>query len=89
MRRGFLLFLYLLLCSGISRRDSCSSSRASSNGRRRCSPLKGFFGSLPLGGEEYCGVGDPFGPNLHQQFGAHLVDGFIWPHDKTGGLQSK
>jgi hypothetical protein len=53
MRRGFpgiklLLFLYLLPCSRISRRDSCSSSRVSSNGRRRWSPPKGLFGSLPL-----------------------------------------
>jgi hypothetical protein len=34
----------------------------------------------PFGGEAYCGVGVPFGPNLHQQFGAHLMEGFtaIW-----------
>jgi hypothetical protein len=36
-------------------------------------PLKGPFGSLPLRSN---GVGAPFGPNLHQQFGAHLVEGF-------------
>jgi hypothetical protein len=50
MRRGFsgmlLLFLYLLPCSRISRRDSCSSSRASSSGGRS-SFSKGPFGSCP------------------------------------------
>jgi hypothetical protein len=36
------------------------------------------MGSLflcPFGGEGYCGVDDPFGLDLHQQFGAHLVEG--------------
>jgi hypothetical protein len=52
MRRGFLgikllLFLYLLPCSRISRRDSCSSSRVSSSGGRSSSS-KGAFSSLPL-----------------------------------------
>jgi hypothetical protein len=42
-----LLFLYLLPCSRICRRDSCSSSRASSSGGRSSSS-KGPFGSLPL-----------------------------------------
>jgi hypothetical protein len=37
---------------------------------------RGSLVPCPFGGEEYCGVGDPFGPNLHQQFGAHLVEGF-------------
>jgi hypothetical protein len=36
----------------------------------------------PFGGEGYRCVDDPFGLDLHQQFGAHLVDGFIWPHDR-------
>jgi hypothetical protein len=42
-----LLFLYLLPCSRICRRDSCSSSRASSSGGRSSSS-KGPFDSLPL-----------------------------------------
>jgi hypothetical protein len=28
----------------------------------------------PFGGEEYCCVEDPFGLDVHQQFGAHLVE---------------
>jgi hypothetical protein len=28
---------------------------------------RGSLVLCPFGGEEYCGVGDPFGPNLHQQ----------------------
>jgi hypothetical protein len=53
MRRGFsgmlLLFLYLLPCSRISRRDSCGSSRASSSGGRS-SFSKGPFGSWAMFG---------------------------------------
>jgi hypothetical protein len=37
---------------------------------------RGSLFLCPSGGEGYCGVGDPFGPNLHQQFGAHLVERF-------------
>jgi hypothetical protein len=42
---------------------------------------RGSLVSCPFVGEEYCGVGDPFGPNLHQQrpyprsFGEYHVKG--------------
>jgi hypothetical protein len=35
---------------------------------------RGSLVPCPFGGEEYCCVDDPFGPELHQQFGAHLVE---------------
>jgi hypothetical protein len=96
LRSSNLLFcclFYFPLRSSRSRRASCNSSRGtsgdnSSNGRR-CSPLKGLFGSCPFGGEEYCGVGAPPSvPNLHQQFGAHLVERLMtmWGNLQRGDL---
>jgi hypothetical protein len=35
---------------------------------------KGPVVLCPFGGEEYCCVEDPFGLDVHQQFGAHLVE---------------
>jgi hypothetical protein len=37
---------------------------------------RGSLVLCPFGGEEYCCVDDPFGLDLHQQFGAHLVEEF-------------
>jgi hypothetical protein len=45
----------------MSRRDSCSSSRASSSSGRS-SPSKRSFGFFPFGGGEYCGVVSPSVP---------------------------
>jgi hypothetical protein len=38
---------------------------------------RGSLVLCPFGGEEYCCVNDPFGLDLHQQFGTHLVEGFV------------
>jgi hypothetical protein len=64
---SYCFILYFLYGSNRSTRDSCSSGRGNRNGGRRYSPPKGPFGSLPFGGEDYCGVCAPFGTNLHQQ----------------------
>jgi hypothetical protein len=37
---------------------------------------RGSLVLCPFRGEEYCCVDDPFGLDLHQQFGAHLVEEF-------------
>jgi hypothetical protein len=66
--------------------SSCSSSRVSSSGRR-CSPPKGLFGSLPLQRRRVLWYWyPPSVPNLHQQFGAHLVERLMtmWDNLRRG-----
>jgi hypothetical protein len=35
---------------------------------------RGLLVLCPFGGEEYCGVSDPFGPNLHQHPPLPFID---------------
>jgi hypothetical protein len=46
---------------------------------------RGSLVLCPFGGEEYCGVGDPFGPSLLQHLAKHFVSFFTTgkPHTRN------
>jgi hypothetical protein len=72
----FCCLLYFLLCSTRSRRDSSAVVVEVVVVEEERVVLRRGPILYPFGRVEYCCIGVPFTPELHQQFGAHLVARF-------------